>query len=146
MIFLRNYFIDTTNSVDVISIIHEVGRTIRESNIKDGFVNILVPAPGGGLAILEPLPDIVSKFKEALQIFPVAGADTKNRRKEEISIAPRVVSAIVGKTMQVPFAVQKLLLGPREEIILFDMELTAKRREFYVQVVGDGKEAAKPAR
>jgi len=35
-------------------------------------------------------------------------------------------------------------LGPREEIVLIDFEKTGKRREFYVQVIGEAPAPAQP--
>jgi thiamine phosphate synthase YjbQ (UPF0047 family) len=140
MIFLRNYFLNTTDRIDVLSIIHEVNRTIRESTIKDGMVLVTIPQPGGALAILEPLPDIVEKFKEALRVFPGQDQVTKNRRKDEIEVGPRIVAAMLGKSVSLPVKDQRLVIGAREEIVVVDMETSARRREFAVQVMGDGPE------
>jgi thiamine phosphate synthase YjbQ (UPF0047 family) len=137
MIFLKNYFITTTEQVDVLSIIHEVRRTVLDSKISDGLVVVCVPEPGGALAILEPLPAIVEQFKEALRIFPGEGVETKNRRKEEISVGPRIVAAMLSRSLQIPLAGGKLVLGHREEPVFIDLERRIARREFYVQVVGD---------
>lgn len=146
MIFLRNYFLNTTDKVDVMPIIHEVMRTIRESQAKDGLATIMVPEPGGAVTIIEPLPDIVEKLKEAIRIFPGEGAETKNRRKEEIPIGPRVAAAILGKSIGIPMKDGRLVLGPREEPVIIDLENTAKRREFYVQINADTPEAKQAGR
>ena len=53
MIFLRNYFLSTTDGLDVLSIIHEVNRAISEGNAKEGLATIIVPSPGGALTIME---------------------------------------------------------------------------------------------
>jgi len=140
MIFLRNYFVNTTDKPDVFSVIHEVNRTIRESKAKEGLATILVPAPGGAITIIEPLPDIVEKFKEAIRVFPGEGAETKNRRREEIAIGPRVAAAMLGKSVGIPIKDGKLLLGLREEPVLVDLETRGGRREFYVQITGESGE------
>lgn len=137
MIFLRNYFVNTTTQVDVLSIIHDINRTIRESQINEGLVTVVVPAPGCAVTVIEPLPELVTKLKEALKIFPGEGEATKNRRKEDISIAPRVQAAMMGKAISLPLKDGKLVLGLREELVIIDLEGTAKRREFCVQVVGE---------
>ncbi len=143
MIFFRNYFIPTTSEVDVRSIIHEVNRALREAGASEGLVTVSVPAPGGAITIIEPLPDVVEHLKAALAVFPGQDEQIKNRRKEEIAVGPRVVGAMIGKTLTVPFSAGKLALGPREEIILIDLEKGGRRREFAVQVMGEGGEKAK---
>ena len=136
MIFLKNYFVNTTGEVDVISVIHEINFAIRDSKVPDGLVTVIVPEPGAALTILEPLPEIVAAFKETMEIFPGEGS-TLSRRKEPIEMAPRIKAAMMGKTIHLPLQKGKLVLGPREEVILIDFETAPKRREFYVQVMGE---------
>ncbi len=146
MILLKNYFINTTDQVDVISIIHEVNRAIREANVANGLATVVVSQAGGALTILELLPELVSQFKEALEVFPGEGIETISKRKEPVPVGPRVKAAMLGKTIQVPFENHRLVLGPREEIILIDFEKTGKRREFYVQIMGEAQAAGQQRR
>lgn len=140
MILLKNFFINTTKEIDVVSIIHEINRTVRETGLADAAVTVSVPAPGGALTVIEPLPDIIEQLKEALLIFPGMGLETKNKRKEDIAVGPRVAAAMIGKTLQLSVSKGKLALAPREEVVLIDLENTARRREFCVQVMGDKAE------
>ena len=123
MILLKNYFINTTGDVDVESVIHEVNRTIREANAIDEPGH---PGSGG---------------------FPGEGVLTKNRRKEEIDVGPRIAAAMLGKSLHIPLRGGKLVLGAREEPVLIDLEKTGRRREFCVQVIAEGGGAGqqKPA-
>ena len=145
MIFLKNYFVNTTGGVDVISIIHEINYCVKDSKIPDGLVTVIVPAPGAALTILEPLPDLVAAFKETLEIFPGEGS-TLSKRKEPIDFAPRVKAAMMGKTIHIPLQKGKLILGAREEVVLVDFETEAKRREFYVQIIGEAPPQQPPGR
>ena len=143
VIFLKNYYVNTTPAIDVLTIIHEVNRSVRDSQVQGGLVTVTVPEPGGAVAMIEPLPEIVEYLKEALKIFPGEGISTKNRRKEEILIAPRVRAAMVGKSLSIPLHRGKLVMGAREEVVLIDLEESARRREFWVQVSGEAAEAKK---
>lgn len=144
MILLKNYFVNTTNNVDVISVIHEINRAIREAAVPAGIATILVPAAGGAVSIIEPLPDLIAKLKEAMKIFPGEGVEIKNRRKEDISVGPRVSAAMLGKSVQLPFANGRLLIAPREEVVLVDLESSGMRREFYVQIMGEAEVKQEP--
>ncbi len=147
MILLKNYFINTTGDVDVESVIHEVNRTIREANATEGSIIIIVPEAGAALAVIEPLEDIVGLLKDALKVFPGEGVLTKDRRKEEIDVGPRIAAAMLGKSLHIPLSGGKLVLGAREEPVLIDLEKSGRRREFYVQVVteGGGQQQQRPA-
>jgi len=142
MILLKNYFVSTTEDVDVMTIVHEVNRTIKESTIVEGVVTVMVPEAGGALAIMEPLPELVEQFRHALQIYPGEGVELKSRSKEEIDVGPRIAAAMLGRSLQMPLAKGKLVLGLREEPMLVDLEKHGRRREFYVQVMGDPAQQA----
>ena len=146
MILLKNYFVNTTSFIDVISVLHEVNHTLRESGVLEGLATAVVPGPGGAMAIVEPLPDIIDQLKETVSSFQGEGAKALSRRKEEIDVGPRVAAAMLGKFLQVPVAQGKLVLGSREEPVLIDMEKSGRRREFYVQIMGEGPAAGQPAR
>lgn len=138
MILLKNYFVNTTKEVDVISILHDVGYALKEAGAQEGLVTVMVPGPGASVTIIQPLPDVVSELKEALKVFPGEGKEAKTRRKETIKVGARVKAAMLGKSLTVPVKEGKLLLGHREEIVLVDFEAGAKRREFMVQVMSEG--------
>lgn len=147
MILLKNYFVNTTDGVDVMTVIHEINRTIKESGATDGIVTIAVPQSGAALALVEMLPDIVDQLKEALKVYPGEGVLTKDRRKDEIDVGPRIAAAMLGRTLTIPLSKGKLVLGGREEPVLIDLQKDEKRREFYVQVMGEQPQAQgqKPA-
>lgn len=141
MILLRNYFISTTGEIDVKSVVHEVNRTVRESNAKEGLVTIAVPEPGAALTLIEMLPDVVAQLKEAVRIFPGQGMATKGPRKEDIDVGPRVAAAMLGRTLSIPLAEGRLVLGAREEPVLVDLEKGGRRREFCVQIMTETAQA-----
>lgn len=139
---LKNYFINTTEDVDIVTVLHEVNSTLRESGVVEGLVTITVPEAGGALAVMEPLAGIVDQFKEALRIYPGEGVEIKNRRKEDVDVGPRIAAAMLGRTLQIPVSKGKLVLGLREEPMIIDLEKKGKRREFCVQIMGDPAQAA----
>jgi len=145
MILLRNYFINTSEGIDVKSVVHEVNRTLRESNAKQGLVTIVVPEPGAALTLIEMLPDVVEQLKEAVRIFPGQGMATKGPRKEEIDVGPRVAAAMLGRSLSIPLAEGRLVLGAREEPVIIDLESGGRRREFCVQVTAEAQQQARPA-
>jgi len=138
MILLKNYFINTTKDVDVISIIHDVNYAIRDSGAEEGLATVTVPGPGAAVTIIHPLPENLAELKEALKIFPGEGKEAQTRRKESVKIGARIKAAMLGKSLSIPFKSKKLILDTREEIVLLDFESEGKRREYVVQVLSEG--------
>lgn len=141
MIFLKKCFVTTTPGVDVLSIFHDVRYAIGDAKMTEGLVSVVIPEPGASLLILEMLPEIVEKMRESLTAWFAVEGEALSKRKEPIAIAPWIRSALVGRSLSVPFHDGALLLAPREEIVLVDFEGSVQRREVVIQVMGGGKEA-----
>lgn len=140
MIFLKNYFVNTSKEIDVITITSDVRLAIREAGADEGLVTVAVPMSGAALIIAEPLTEVVSELKEAFKIFPGEGKEAMTRRKETVPIGPSIKAALVGRSIVIPFNTSGLIMGPRDEILLVDFEASGRRREYVVQVMGEGGE------
>lgn len=116
MIFLKNFFVSSSPAVDFIPIHHDVALSIRESGCNNGLATIHLPESGALLWITTEAPT------ETLQ---------KIWQKEK-RLTPTFLS--------LPFQKKELLLGPKQHIYLVDTTDLSKRREFYVQVMGEGEQ------
>ena len=146
MIFLKKYYINTTEGVDCIPVTHEVKYTIRDSTCQGGVATILLPEGGAGVIIAEPLPAVLDAFKQHWEALrgssTVQEATTNDLRKREVAVWPRLMGATVGSTVQVPFSNSVLLLDPYAEIFVVDFDPVARRREVIVQIMGEPPQTA----
>ncbi len=137
MIFLKSYFVNTTAETNLIQITSDVNFALRDSNCKEGLVTLVIPGPGAGLAVFEPIPELLDELKVAFEIYAGEGTEGVDKRKEKVAVAPRVQAAMLGRTLSLPVKNGKLLLEPYEEVFLIDFEKKPRRREFYVQVISE---------
>lgn len=135
MIFLKKYFVNTTAGIDILSVSADVRYAVRDAKASDGLVTVVVPGPGAGLILLEPLPELIDQFKTALAIYPGEGIETLTRRKEPVAVGPRIKGAILGRQVSLPLVRGEIVLAPREEVMLVDVETTGARREYVIQVL-----------
>ena len=112
MIFLKKCYLNTTEKVDVLSLLHDIRYAIRDARIDDGLITLLLPKAGAG--------------------FVVSASDAQSslhKRREET----------LPRTMTLPFATKDLLLAPKEEVFCIDFESKMGRREMIFQVMGEAK-------
>lgn len=114
MAFLKNHFVNTTEEIDFIPVIHDIRFALQGSPFSEGLVTISLPSKGGCLLVSE-----LDKVK-----LQESGEKFKNL--EGLNIA-----------LTLPFQKKELVLDPRQMIYLVDFTNTAKRREFYIQVFGE---------
>jgi secondary thiamine-phosphate synthase enzyme len=139
MIFLRNYYINTTAKTDILVITHDVKRAVRESEIPSGTLTVFVPGATAGLAILEGDPKIYEEYKNWVESqIPVKGGPRPNRRSGTGRNEAHLRAALVGISVVIPVLESKLMLGPWQEVVLYDFDDKIGRREITIQLVGEG--------
>ncbi len=140
MVFLKSFFVGTTKKCDAIVVTHDVRLAILESKIKQGLIHLTLPQVGAGWAVVESIPEIVEDLKTLLTQFKGEKGAGKNKAKESVPSSPQLQGALLGSNLTLSLSAGNLLLQPTSEIYLFDFSETGKRREFSVQILGEGAE------
>lgn len=145
MIVFKKYYVDTTDVVDCVPITHEVHYAIRDAGIVQGTVTVAVPAPEASLLVGEAVPAVREALLQAAARWtaelPSDGA--KDAKQRPVNVAARVQSALLGRSVTLPFDQGRVLLDPYSDVLLLDFELKRQRREVVMTVCGDAP--AEPA-
>jgi secondary thiamine-phosphate synthase enzyme len=138
MIFLRNYYVNSTAKTDILLITHDVKRAIRESEIQDGVLSVLIPGGTAGVAILENDPKIYEEYKNWVEAqIPAQGGPRPSRKSGSGRNDAHLRAALVGVSAVLPVMTGKLMLGAWQEVVLFDFDDKVGRREITIQIVGE---------
>ncbi|MDP2600043.1 MAG: hypothetical protein Q8P84_04825 [Deltaproteobacteria bacterium] len=121
MIFIKSYFVKTTQAIDFIPIIHDVRYAIRDSQAVNGLVTIAIPAAGASLFVSDLKKDRLQE----------SGEQFKSPERATVSLS-------------LPFQKKELLLDPKQMIYLVDATGDGKRREFLVHILGEEPQKQQP--
>jgi len=140
MIFLRNYYVNTTAKTDVLLITHDVKRAVRESGIPTGVVTVFIPGSTAGVAILENDPKIHEDLKKWVETqVPTETGPRPSRRSGSGRNDAHLRAAVIGVSVGIPLMDGKLMLGAWQEVVLYDFDDSkVGRREITIQIVGEG--------
>jgi thiamine phosphate synthase YjbQ (UPF0047 family) len=127
MILLKNFYVDTTKGIDLITIGHEVRQVIREGKVEAGEVMITIPHPGAAVVAMEPDAKW-NDIKKGLESF----------------LGNSLICCLLAKSLVMPVEKGKMPIEPWQEIFLIDYETSGKRREFRVQLFWEQKEVHEP--
>lgn len=142
MIFLRNYYVNTTAKTDILLITHDVKRALRESGITNGSLTILVPGGTAGVTLLEEDKKIHEEFRNMIENqVPGSEGPRPNRRSGSGRNSAHLRAALVGLNLVLPVQDGKLMIGHWQEVVLYDFEDRPGRREFSIQASGEGGES-----
>ena len=148
MFFFKKSYVDTTDEVDIISIIHEVKYAIRDSKGPDGLLTVIVPQPGAGLVLIPAIDEVLGELRTTLEVFATETGSAKDRLKREREVGPIIQSAILGRSLNIPFQDGELTVDPYDEIFLVDFVKKSERREILIQVIseaaGQGAQGQQP--
>ena len=125
MILVKQFYVNTTNGVDLIKVSHEVRQVVQSMKGDQGWVVVMAPSPGAGLVVMEATNE--------------AGIHEGNLG---------LVRLLLPKSIIVPIEKKMMMMEPWQEIYLIDYETSGRRREFRVQLFSESepKEANEPAR
>ena len=127
MLYLHHAYLNVTQGVDLLNASADVGRALRESQVVNGLLTVFIPQGGAGVVLLENKPALQAEFKELIVSF----ADKAHLR-----------GALLSSSVGIPIKDGKLLLGPWQEVIIFDFDEKVGRREVLLHVMGEGAEKA----
>jgi len=138
MAFFKKYYINTTQEIDIISISADVNYAIRDSQTKDGLLTVVIPGAGGSVIVSDGVKETIDELKTTFELFAGEGGEGVDKFKKKVAVAPRVRSAVFGRSVSIPVVNGKLTLDPYEEVFLVDFDKNAKRREFAIYIAGEG--------
>jgi thiamine phosphate synthase YjbQ (UPF0047 family) len=111
MSHIKKVYVVTTESIDFISLNHDIAAAIKEAGAANGVVHVVVPKGGAGVLVFKNLPEI----REAL--------------------TPQIHVALLPRSFVCPFVDHELLLAPYEDVLLVDCDPRSQRREVIVAIV-----------
>ncbi|MDO8520475.1 MAG: secondary thiamine-phosphate synthase enzyme YjbQ [Deltaproteobacteria bacterium] len=144
MNYLLQAYFNATPGADLFNAMADVKRALRESQILNGVLTVFIPMGCAGVVLLENDPALQAEFKETISSLVVSKGEGKPSRKSGTGTnAAHVKGALMSASVSIPIKDGKLLLGPWQEVIVFDFDEKGGRRQILVQVFGDGAENKK---
>ncbi|MBN1314872.1 MAG: YjbQ family protein [Anaerolineales bacterium] len=130
--------LQTAGHCDTKDLTGAVTSVVKESNIRNGIVNVFCPGSTGGLTTIEyesgALADLRRLFDE---IAPENREYLHNRRWGDGNGHSHIRAALLGPSLTVPLVDGQLLLGTWQQIILVDFDNRQRNRKIVVQIVGE---------
>lgn len=138
---LLNVYLNTTKGIDILNVTVDVKRGLRESQVVNGLVTVMVPGSTAGVVILENDRAVQEEYKKLIASF--VGDPTGERparRSGSGHNEAHLRAAFLPRSVTIPVKDGKLLLGPWQEVLVFDFDDKVGRLEVCIHVMGEGAE------
>jgi len=129
--------LETKHEMEIVDITGMVEEVVRQSNIKDGIVNIFVPGSTGAITTIEYEPGLLHDLPAALERIAPSNAYYKHEERwHDGNGRSHVKASIIGPSLCVPVENGKLLLGTWQQLVFIECDVRARQRRLIVTVVG----------
>ncbi|MBI4411181.1 MAG: YjbQ family protein [Deltaproteobacteria bacterium] len=144
MVYVLNAYLNATKGTDILNATVDVKRALRESQVVNGMVTVFLPGGTAGVVILENDAAIQKEYRELIASFVSdPKAPRPARRSGSGHNEGHLRAAFLSRSVAIPVKDGKLLLGPWQEVLVFDFDDKVGRREVCIHVMGEGAEKEK---
>lgn len=146
MAHTHRFFVNCTESIDVVSVTFEIKQAVVEAKAHSGFACVYVPLAAAGLVILENDRDVHQAFRDLIvSLIPESekSRDVKrpDRRSKTGFLHSHLRAACLQTSLVIPIIEGSLAMGPWQEVVMYDFDDRISRREIVVQIMAEAEES-----
>jgi len=129
---------ETTARTDILDITPDVQGCVEKSGVRNGLVTVGVAGSTASVTTIEYESGVVEDLRRAIErIAPVQLAYEHDERWGDGNGYSHVRAALLGPSVSVPCRDGRLVLGTWQQIVLCDFDNRSRRRDVYVQIMGE---------
>lgn len=130
--------VSTRGGNDIKDLTAGVQRQLESSGLKEGQVLVFVQGSTAGVTTIEFEPGLVQDLGELLEkLVPSNRSYHHDERWGDANGFSHLRAALLGPSLQVPFARGRLQLGTWQQIILVDFDNRPRARNVILQFMGE---------
>ncbi len=131
-------YLSTTSGCDVIDVTEEVTRFVGSSGVDEGLCLVYVPGSTAAVTTIEYEPGVVQDLVDTLErLVPSDRPYRHDARWGDGNGYSHVRASLMGPSLSIPVARGEPVLGTWQQIVVVDMDNEPRRREVWVQVIGE---------
>lgn len=137
-VYTKKIQLSTQGQSHIIEITDRAAQALRDSRLTAGILTVFVPGSTAGITTIEYEPGLIEDLKAAVErLSPRTLTYQHNVQAGDDNGHSHVQAALLGPSVTVPFADQRLLLGTWQQIVLIDFDTHPRTRSLIFQVIGE---------
>ena len=123
---------------DILDITASVEKTVGDSGVREGIVNVSVIGSTASVSTIEYEPALVEDVKEQLEkLIPHTLASRHSETWGDDNGFSHIRATLMGPSTTLPVAEGRIVLGTWQQIVLIDHDNRPRKRRIRLQVVGE---------
>ena len=133
-----SFQVRSRGETDIIDITAEVQKTLSQSLLHTGIVNLFISGSTAGITTIEYEDGLLKDLQDAYEhLASRSGQYAHNLRWGDGNGYAHVRASLTGQDITVPFVDRRLALGTWQQIILIDFDNRPRTREVKLTVIGE---------
>ena len=123
---------------DILDITASIEKTVGESGVREGIVNVSIIGSSASVSTIEYEPALVEDVKEQLEkLIPHTLASRHSATWGDDNGFSHIRATLMGPSTTLPVAEGRIVLGTWQQIVVIDHDNRPRKRRIRVQVVGE---------
>ena len=138
MVYGKTISLTAKGFSDIKDITGTVQQILNESGIQNGIVTVFVIGSTASVSTIEYESALVEDFKDEME--KLASRKTHSRHSAtwgDDNGFSHIRATLMGPGITVPFQNGQLILGTWQQIVLIDHDNRSRKRDIFVQVIGE---------
>jgi secondary thiamine-phosphate synthase enzyme len=137
-LIITRYLEFETKMGDVKDITEEVQKALHSTDIASGIATVFVIGATAAVTTIEYEDGLLADLGDALErIAPKSIDYAHNLRWHDGNGHSHIRATLLGPSLIVPFAMQKLMLGTWQQIVFLELDNRPRHRKVIVQIMGE---------
>jgi len=139
--YVRDVSLNTKERMEILDVTQDVQRIVRESEVKNGLVNLWVPHATAALAVNEHDADLWGDILSAMRKLVPVEADYRHNAKygwipEEQNAHAHILNCMIKPNFTIPLDDGRIQLGTWQSILFIELD-GPRSRSIRVQIMGE---------
>jgi secondary thiamine-phosphate synthase enzyme len=138
MVHGEQFSISTKGNSDIVDITDKVRQIVSQSLVKNGIVTVFVVGSTASVSTIEYEPALVQDVRDMLEkIVPSDMESLHSQTWGDDNGFSHMRATLMGPCLTAPVSGAKVVLGTWQQIVVIDHDNRGRRREIFVQVMGE---------
>ena len=138
VVVTKNISLEMQAETGIADITGEVQKAVLESELRNGVVTVFAVGSTGAVSTLEYEPGLLKDIPRALEVIAPSGIDYEHHKTwHDDNGKSHVRSTLIGSSLTVPFVDGELTLGTWQQIVILNLDTSARKRKVILQIMGE---------
>ena len=137
-IYHKEIIFQTKGEMDIIDLTKDVHKVVKQTNIREGLVNIFSIGSTSAISVMEYEPGLIKDLRNTLdRIIPRDIEYAHHLRWGDFNGHSHIRATMIKSSLTIPLINGELQLGTWQQIVFIELDVRPRNRRVVVSILGE---------